>query len=343
MLTLALSSQTSFLASKACKDVIEKAGLRIPICYDAQLMPNESNPIESRFSVLLEDFSPSDGWAQRWLLRSDEECRAALTVLAKMHAFFWRGSTFWEDEDAARELEEGVWESASYVQPKLQTLNQCKNVAEGWATSRLKCRKELESEDFWDDLGARLESVAEESGRLAHPFAADGTSEAYRKYRTFTHGDPKQANLFFRATGSGPEVGLIDFQWAGFGLAATDVAHFLSAAVHADRLEGDGEEELLRFYHDELREHLVEFGAFGDAGRAEEEFPFATLVDQYETAVLDMCRLVIAYSWSRFELVEEGDEAGYARTMNKNSYNKSMPNVVWLMSRCDRILKSRGV
>lgn len=340
--------ETSFLASKACKQVIEKAGLRIPKCYDAQLMPNDSNPIESKFSVLLEDFSPSDGWSQRWLLQSEDECKSTLTTLAKMHAFFWQGSSFWNDDngDAVKELEEGVWESASYVQPKLQTLNQCTDVAKGWATSKLKCQKELESKEFWEDLGTRLESVAEENGRLAHPFAIDDLSDSYKQYRTFTHGDPKQANLFFRQSttaSSNLEVGLIDFQWAGFGLAATDIAHFLSAAVHADLLNDGGEEKFLQYYHEELQKQLIEFAVFTSADEAKEKFSFATFIDQYETAVLDMCRLVIAYAWSRFEPVDKDDKVGCSRTMNKNSYNKSMPNVIWLMSRCDQILKSRGV
>ena len=52
-------------------------------------------------------------------------------------------------------------------------------------------------------------------------------SEKYLKYRTLIHGDPKHANFFFRRRRvSGDqeekiEVGVIDFQWSGFGLAAT--------------------------------------------------------------------------------------------------------------------------
>lgn len=193
--------QTSFLASKACKRVIEETGLRIPKCYDAKLEPNDENPIVSKFSVLLEDFAPSDGWSQRWLLRSADECESTLTALARMHAFFWSGSAFWDDADAATELEGGVWESASYTQPKLQTLNQCRDVAKGWATSKLKCEKELESMDYWENLGVRLESVAEENGRLAHPFAVDDLADSYKKFRTFTHGDPKQASKWMYACG----------------------------------------------------------------------------------------------------------------------------------------------
>jgi len=139
------------------------------------------------------------------------------------------------------------------------------------------------------------------------------------------------------------EVGLIDFQWGGFGLAATDIAHFMSAAVQADLLENGGEARLLRHYYDELQQHLVGFGAYASEVAARESFSFDIFLDQYETAFLDMCRLVIAYAWSRFESIDRDDEEGCARTMNKNSYNKSMPNVIWMMSRCDQILKSRGV
>eukprot|EP00571_Detonula_confervacea_P014839 CAMPEP_0172303154 /NCGR_PEP_ID=MMETSP1058-20130122/4735_1 /TAXON_ID=83371 /ORGANISM="Detonula confervacea, Strain CCMP 353" /LENGTH=506 /DNA_ID=CAMNT_0013013871 /DNA_START=58 /DNA_END=1575 /DNA_ORIENTATION=+ len=321
----------SFLLSKACQTMTEKTGVRIPKCYDAKLEPNHSNPMESKFSFLFEDYAPSDGWYQQWLLQDIEGCEAAISTFAKIHAFFWDGSEFWNDTDAARELEAGVWKSGSYVQPKAQGSDQCKNVAKEWATKRMKFEKELSSFDYWDNLGERLESIAEECGRIAHPFADDTLSEQYKKYRTFTHGDPKQANLLFRSsTESKLEVGLIDFQWAGFGLAASDFAHFITAAVHADMLVDGGEEILQRYYFDELQKYLVEFGAFDTVDDAIQNYSYDTFIDQYETAVLDICRLMIAYTWSRFtEPVEKDDEAGCARTMNKTSYNKSIPNVVW--------------
>lgn len=335
--------ETSFLASKACKAVIEKTGVRIPRCYGANLQPDHDNPIESKFSLLLEDFAPSDGWYQDWLLGSEEECHASLRTLAKIHAFFWTGSRFWTDRDAATELEASVWKSGGYVQPQMQTLNQCGGVSDGWAKNKLNCQEALDSFDFWDNLGERLQSVAHDYGRLAHPFAKDGPSDEYAKYKTFTHGDPKQANFLFQQTGSDLQVGLIDFQWSGFGLAATDIAHFLQAAVHADRLVDGGEAALLQFYYDNLKQYLVEYGAYNSASQVVEDFSYKIFIDQYETGVLDLCRLVIAYAWTRFEKVDDGDSASKDRTMNKNSYNKSIKNVVWLMSRCDGILKSRGV
>lgn len=258
--------------------------------------------------------------------------------------FFWQGSSFWNDQEAARELEEAVWKSGSYVQPKAQGLNQYKSVAKEWSKKRMKFRRELSSFDFWDNLGERLESIAEKCGRHAHPFADDILFNSYKKYRTFTHGDPKQANLFFRrSVESELQVGVIDFQWSGFGLASTDIAHFLTAAVHADLLTDGGEASLQTHYFGELNKYLVEFGAFSTVDDAVESFSYDAFIKQYDTAFLDICRLVIAYTWARFdEPVEKDDKVGCARSMNKTSYNKSIPNVVWLMTRCDEIMKSQG-
>jgi thiamine kinase-like enzyme len=340
----------SFLSSEACQDMKRHTGVCIPKCYDVQLRTNDANPIESKYSFLLEDFSPSDGWYQEWLLCDMKECKKSLSMFAKIHAFFWHGSSFWKnDVQVARDFEAGIWKSGSYVQPEAQntkTVNQCKIVAKEWATKRLRFEKELSSFDYWDNLGERLESMAEECGRLAHPFADDSLSESCKKYRTFTHGDPKAANLFFRhdSTKSELQVGLIDFQWSGFGLAATDIAHFLTSGVHADLLVNGGELRLLRYYFDELQTHLVEFGAYSNAAEAAKSFRYGKFIDQYEIGVLDICRLMIAYTWSRFdEPAEKDDKEACVRTMNKTSYNKSIPTIVWLLSRCDEIMKSRGV
>ena len=78
----------AFLKSKACQQLVEKTGVHIPRCYDAKLEPNPDNPIDSAYSFLLEDMAPSDGWYQEWLLHDVDECKATLTMFAKMHAYF---------------------------------------------------------------------------------------------------------------------------------------------------------------------------------------------------------------------------------------------------------------
>ncbi|CAJ1951436.1 unnamed protein product [Cylindrotheca closterium] len=331
----------NFLKSKACQAATETTGVIIPKSFHSDLRPNSANPIETKCSFLLEDLSPEQGWYQHWLLLDMAETKASLQTLAKIHAFFWHGSNFWKDQEAGRELEAAVWESGSYVQPTAQNADQCSNVAKEWKIKRTKFEEHLSSMDCWDNLGDRLQSVATECGRLAHPFADDDLKESYQKYRTFTHGDPKQANFLFRRSASNElEIGLIDFQWAGFGLAATDIAHFMTSAVHANLLVNGGEANLLEYYFDELQTHLVEYGAYDTAEDAVEQFSYETFMDQYEVGVLDLCRLVIAYTWDRFDqAVEPYDKEGCTRTMNKTSYNKSIPNAIWLVSRCDEIMK----
>ena len=198
-------------------------------------------------------------------------------------------------------------------------------------------------------LGARLEQVAKRIAAEVHPFdetageaageAAGGATEAFRAQRTLIHGDPKAANIFVRqAAGGGEggcEVGLIDFQWCGFGLAATDVAHHICAALAPECLSADGtlEEALLDHYHRTLCDALSEHGVAPSAADARAVYPREALQTQYEAGVLDMCRLVFSYQWSRADFDVDAP--------NKNAYNKSLRNAVWLAARCDALLRRR--
>ncbi len=212
--------------------------MRINQVFASDLRPVTSESpkelLNSRFSIFLEYFQKSDGWDQSWLL-TKEEAKAALSELAKMHGYFWQGSDFWKEENGklGDDLESIVWRNGGYMQPKLQGYEQLKKVRSGWEAryptfeEDLKKIPELRDSDI-QSLGIRLEEVAPMVGREAHPFSDDTKENAqYMKYRTLIHGDPKHANFFFRrrhaSTGEDEciEVGVIDFQWSGFGLAAT--------------------------------------------------------------------------------------------------------------------------
>ena len=168
------------------------------------------------------------------------EARAALRALARLHGFFWEGGAFWaRGGEAAAELRGAVWPSGAYWQPSMQTDEQWAALADKYALHARKLGARFldapELRGIAGGLGARLQAVARAAADAAHPFdpraGAAAAADAAR-YRTVVHGDPKAANLFFRprakAAGDdagGLEVGMIDLQWAGFGLAATDVAH----------------------------------------------------------------------------------------------------------------------
>lgn len=228
------------------------------------------------------------------------------------------------------------------MQPNLQGLDQLEKVAEGWA-KRYPTFKDalgniphLEGTADLSDLGVRLEKIAPVVGERAHPFGSAKTP--YDTYRTFIHGDPKQANIFLRETGGGsPQVGLIDFQWSGFGLAATDIAHHLSAAVLPSCVSYDGEKDyaLLDFYYEHLVEGLVTYGVASNIEEVETRiFPRHVLQEQYEIALLDVSRMVFAYAWRRWKEETKPTQ----ESLNRNAYNKSFDSALWLICRCHSIL-----
>jgi Domain of unknown function (DUF227). len=190
-------------------------------------------------------------------------------------------------------------------------------------------------------LGGRLQKVARAAAAAAHPFDASsgGDAAAYAPFKTLVHGDPKAANLFIRSASAGAtetEVGLIDFQWSGFGLGATDATHCICAAVDATALTTDnGEERLLDAYHAALCDALAQAGAAESAAAAAATLmPRATLQAQHEDAIIDMGRMVFAYQWSRARFGVDN--------LNRNSYNKNLRNAVWLAARVDALLAARG-
>lgn len=316
--------ETAFLTSQACQDgLIREAGVKVNKAYSSDLRPaaEGSGPeeqIKSRFGILVEDFGAKDGWKQEWLL-TERSSKAALKAFADMHGYFFCGSNFWKRDGGmlGEELERAVWPNGGYMQPNLQGLDQLENVAAGWAArlptfqSDLETVAQLKHVDLFD-LGERLQAIAKHVGERAHPFAEgmDCTSESLRQYRTLIHGDPKQANIFLRQKDSGGkndvelEVGLIDFQWCGFGLAATDVAHFICAAIEPGCLCFDGtkEKEFLDYYYQCLVEALVRHGvALSEDEVRVNVFPRGVFQEQYDTAVLDICRMVFSYAWKRWK------------------------------------------
>jgi hypothetical protein len=66
-------------------------------------------------------------------------------------------------------------------------------------------------------------------------------------------------------------------------------------------------------------------------------FPREVLQEQYEIAVLDICRMVFAYAWARWKPETEPT----ASSFNRNAYNKALPSVLWFVTRCATILDAR--
>lgn len=120
-------------------------------------------------------------------------------------------------------------------------------------------------------------------------------------------------------------------------MAATDIAHHICASIEASALSYDGsaEKKLLDHYYDNLSENLIKFGVASSTEELEKKFSREKLQEQYEIAFLDVCRMVTAYAWKRWQ---PEDNPGNIKSLNRNSYNKSLPNVLWLIVRCASLL-----
>ena len=198
-----------------------------------------------------------------------------------------------------------------------------------------------------------MQAVARQIGAETPPFSGcPGADDVLRDggarlaaLKTIIHGDPKSGNIFERRVDetSSWEIGLIDFQWTGIGLGGTDVGHFMCASVAPEGLSADGSAEraLVDVYYRAFCEAAAEFGAISSVENAGKELlTREELQVQYENGVLDTMRCVFGYQWLRVKASPES-LAKNAMSIGRNSYNKSLPNALWMIRSADLYLKSR--
>ena len=133
-------------------------------------------------------------------------------------------------------------------------------------------------------------------------------------------------------------------RYVGDGLAATDLAHFLTASVAGDELlSADGELRdgaLVDSYYASLVDGLVEAGAAADATAAAALAPRDAFQGQFDDAVVDKARYVFSYLWPRIDASPAELEA-HATVANRNSYNKDVRAAAFLVKRVDAALRRR--
>lgn len=135
-----------------------------------------------------------------------------------------------------------------------------------------------------------------------------------------------------------PQVGLIDFQWTGWGVASVDLAYCIAASASAAVLspDGAGEAALLRFYHNCLLDSLQRLGVYATKTESAEAAPYAALLQQYDMAFLDLARVVVAEHWATLTMEQIRQREG---KMSFNAYNKSAAHVTWLVARTAAIMQ----
>ena len=118
-----------------------------------------------------------------------------------------------------------------------------------------------------------------------------GTALARRLHRsapqTLVHGDFRLDNIFFDGRQGEDEVVIIDWQLAGRGSAAYDVAYLLGGALPVD-LSREGERSLLHTYHDALEEGGVTNYGYSEFARDYERGLLTVLQTIATTDVIEM-------------------------------------------------------
>lgn len=317
---------------------------------------------DCRWGLLLADYSPADGWAQAGLL-DGPQLKGVLTLLAQVHGFFWASPS--PDGPVANGgtggggnshgLDGLVWEQGTYWAPGRQSPVTPASLADAWSATA--ARFDAAGESLWAAVPPGTPLKPEAYGEALGGVAAEVAAAVHggQGARCLLHGDAKAANFFFRdppssAASSGdvdaagsPEVGVIDWQWTGWGNPAADVAYCLATSAAASCLSADGvaEEAWLRHYHSVLVAALVAAGAAPDAAAAARMAPLDELLTAYEAALLDLAVLVVSYHWVRIRASPAvlGARAGMC---GSNSYNKSVWHARWLIARTAGLLSTRG-
>eukprot|EP01134_Creolimax_fragrantissima_P004289 CFRG4289T1 len=266
--------------------------------------------------------------------------------------------------ESIRDLANKLWTTGSYWHLGQQPAGQLERIVPNWAvlyrefgldkksTEREngpECDGKLKTDDrdkTMKYLGERLAAISVRVSELTHGIDGDGNEIPFNP-QTIIHGDPKAPNFFFRQkyegeyvdtdtvndsmlacvsdTGDDLSVGVIDFQWSGRGLAATDVAYCIAASADPscfrinDDMAIEGEQahmldHYLRYYHDCLGINGFEWHKFRT---------------QFDLAFIDLGRIVIADHWSSITIDILRKRQGH---FVFNAYNKSEGLARWFIN-----------
>ena len=215
--------------------------LRPPRLYHA-----DHDPDTNDFVVVMEDLghlrSPDqlDGCPV-------EDARVIVAELARHHAQWWQSDRL----DDLSFLQS--WAEPPFPQYHDQAAKQSWPIA---------------LERFGDIIPDRIRALGDGWSDIGPALMIDGPNHP----STLCHGDVRLDNVFFHTDGGDP-VSIIDWQIAGIGPGANDLAYFTSQSLTVDDRR-EHEDELTRLYH----QTLVDNGVV--------DYPFDEFWDDYRRSVL---------------------------------------------------------
>ncbi|GBG30930.1 Inositol monophosphatase 3 [Hondaea fermentalgiana] len=279
---------------------------RLALPYRIDSIPHFDVPLDSRFGIFLPDLCKEDGWEQYPYLPTPL-LALTLEALARFHAFYWIEGT--PEDSPGRNVAPHLWETGTYWHLGQQPKGQLDLIEGNWA----RIHKSLGFSEDVRGLGSVVRDLAVEASIRTHGIDQDGkpVQPARREPQTVVHGDSKSPNFLFKAETK--EIGLIDFQWSGSGLAATDVAYSIAASCTPESLRDY--KVLVDGYYAALMKAFDELGAKTAKIPSREEFE-----QDFLWAWVDLARIVLADHWKTITpeiLAQREGSHGF------NAYNKS--------------------
>lgn len=214
--------------------------------------------VTNRFALIMEDMAPAEQGDQ---LKGcgPEEARRALEAAAVLHAAHWNDP----------ELDEYDWLQGSAKAPPPAVGPEM--VAGLWV-------------GFKERYAAQLTPELIEVGD-AYAAALPKWGEAYDGPFALTHNDFRLDNMLFGLADAKKPLAVVDWQTAGKGAPANDVAYFIGAGLTRDE-RPKHEEALLRHYHASLMAEGVSGYSFEDLHRHYRWFSFYGISVAFGAAML---------------------------------------------------------
>lgn len=169
-----------------------------------------------------------------------QQCKRCLSAVAKMHAASWQNVPLLQQ--AAKELSKASFHLTT------RNPNELAGMEEAWTHFSAAFAPELSRLGLGpvSNLGVRV-------ARLAHYISEQVSPNPEESYATIIHGDYKAMNVFLPKEDNGTTL-IVDYASTGVGLGMSDVAMHIHHAVRPEHLANGGEDELVQYYLDALRE-----------------------------------------------------------------------------------------
>mmetsp|Transcript_15085 Transcript_15085/g.43803 ORF Transcript_15085/g.43803 Transcript_15085/m.43803 type:complete len:479 (-) Transcript_15085:209-1645(-) len=253
-------------------------------------MESLPDPLEKGAWLVLECIS-ADTHMQASPLPMDR-AKQCLKASAEFHA------SAWEDRGLLRKASRELSRAAFNLQ--MRNPKELAGIEGAWDNFCINFKEDLSANGLWTEqirnMGKRMKAAAAYVSKECTPSPDD-------KYVTVIHGDYKAMNVMMGIDAATPTI-MIDMASASAGLSMSDVAMHIHHAVDPEDLDGGGEESLVKYYLQTLR----------DLGCA---YPEDIAQRHYKLAVVDYARFFMGRMW----------KTATPHTMEQKKQNANIANI----------------